>query len=85
MRVHKLKIWPHFFKEILEDRKRFEYRRNDREYKKGDFLELEEFNQEEQKYTGRKLTTLVTYSIDVLNEDGNLYSIMSITKSGVFT
>lgn len=69
MRRHELKIWPEPFRAILDGRKRFEVRKDDRGYGVGDLLELREWDPAgyrrlssvEGSYTGRKVTVRVTY------------------------
>lgn len=63
---HDLKIWPFSFAAILDGRKRFEIRKNDRDFKQGDTLHLHEFVPRTRKYTGRHITASVTY---LLNAD----------------
>lgn len=64
---HNLKCWPEFFQAILDRRKRFEYRRNDRGFKVWDTLTLCEWEPRlnaagvPHGYTGRALKCLVTY------------------------
>lgn len=43
-RTHELKCWPDFFEPILEGRKTFELRRDDRGFREGDLLLLREFD-----------------------------------------
>ncbi|MGN6438518.1 MAG: DUF3850 domain-containing protein [Agriterribacter sp.] len=62
--THKLKTWPKFFFEIMEGRKSFEVRKNDRGFKVGDFLMLEEWNPVTQKYTGFFEVKEVTFILD---------------------
>lgn len=59
LNVHKLKILPQYYIAILENRKTFEIRYNDRDYKVGDVLELNEII--DGKYTGNRIMVLVTY------------------------
>lgn len=44
MKVHELKISPNFLNDILEGDKDFEIRKNDRNFKVGDFIVFREFN-----------------------------------------
>ncbi|MFA5381985.1 MAG: DUF3850 domain-containing protein [Candidatus Micrarchaeia archaeon] len=49
--VHSLKTWPEFFQLTLNGKKKFELRRNDRDYRVGDELLLKEWDPE--VYRGR--------------------------------
>ena len=44
MKVHKLKLLPGFFKEVLLGNKNFEIRKNDRNFHVGDLVTLNEFD-----------------------------------------
>lgn len=66
--IHKLKILPHFFHDVREERKTFEVRKNDRDFKIGDELILEEFvpynylaGEWPEHYTGHMCRREVTY------------------------
>lgn len=61
--VHRLKVWPEYFKAILEGKKRFEYRINDRNYGVGDVLHLFEFEPVGSKYSGREMKVQITYAV----------------------
>lgn len=43
-RVHKLKTWPSHYSEVIAGAKKFEARRNDRDYAVGDLLWLKEWD-----------------------------------------
>jgi hypothetical protein len=43
MTTHELKCWPQFFQPIYDDKKRFEFRVDDRNFVEGDCLKLREF------------------------------------------
>lgn len=58
---HVLKTWPEFFDPIWEGEKKFEVRKNDRDFNVGDILELKEWNPDTKKYGVRTLTVEVTY------------------------
>ena len=76
---HELKIWPDFFKEVASGNKRFEIRKNDRGFKRGDVLYLREWDQETGKYTGSECTRIVRF---IMRGPGfgieNGYCVMSI-------
>lgn len=69
--THELKTWPEFFVQTRHGRKRFELRRNDRDFQMGDELRLQEWNPTEGRkpgengvafgYTGRELLVRVDY------------------------
>lgn len=63
MRYHYLRVWEEFFSALESQEKRFEIRVNDRDFNVGDILVLEEWNNKEEKYTGKKLFTRVSYMI----------------------
>ena len=74
MTVHELKIAPEYFNAIQEGIKKFEIRKNDRNYQKGDFLILSEFK--EGDYTGFQTIQMVTYLTDYEQKEG--YVVLSI-------
>ncbi len=45
-KVHRVKSWPEQFRAVVTGRKRFEMRRDDRNYQPGDTIELMEFRPE---------------------------------------
>lgn len=57
--IHDLKIWPEFYQAIIDDIKRFEIRRNDRNFQVGDILRLREWKAG--RYSGRSTLYLVEY------------------------
>lgn len=66
-RTHELKTWPEFFQATLNGRKKFELRRNDRDFRVGDELLLKEWDptiEEYDKpfgYSGREVKVRVDY------------------------
>ena len=77
MTYHELKTWTIAFNPMVEGIKRFELRKNDRGYERGDRLKLREWNPET-GYTGRELIVAVAW---ILKEGFGLpegYCIMSI-------
>jgi len=61
MTRHELKTWPKYFAAVRSGQKRFEIRRNDREFKVGDILVLREFDPEEDAYTGQTEERQITF------------------------
>ncbi len=60
--VHALKTDPEFFEDMAADKKGFEVRKNDRPYKVGDFIALNEWK--DKKYTGRFILMKIVYILD---------------------
>lgn len=50
--IHELKILPEYFNEVQSHNKQFELRKDDRDYRVGDWILLKEF--ENGSYTGRE-------------------------------
>lgn len=76
---HELKIWPHFFKAVLDGSKKFEIRKNDRNFKIGDKIILKEWDPKIEDYTGRSLSKWISFIVS----DGNFgiekdYCVMSV-------
>ena len=60
MKIHELKTLPEYFDPVFMGKKNFEIRQNDRDYKVGDYVELQEHDLNK-GYTGRKLSRQITY------------------------
>ncbi|ERT22700.1 DUF3850 domain-containing protein [Enterococcus faecalis] len=67
-RIHHLKILPEYFEAVVSGNKCFEIRKNDRGYKVGDILRLNEY--EDGKYTGNFHVAEITYITDYAQQDG---------------
>lgn len=88
--IHRLKTWPVHFSQILEGKKTCEVRKNDRNFRVGDELLLQEYAPEnywdpgdpvESEYTGRILHRRITHILK--GEDygiKNGYVVLSIEK-----
>jgi glyoxylate utilization-related uncharacterized protein len=72
--IHELKLWPEHFSHVLDGSKSFEYRLNDRNYKVGDILFLQEYRPDTNSYTGRSLRKTVSYILFLEND----YAILSL-------
>ena len=57
---HDLKILPQYFEAVKTGKKKFELRKNDRDYKVGDEIHLEEW-EPAGGYTGRDIVKEITY------------------------
>lgn len=62
--VHLLKITPEYFLAVYQGKKKFEARVNDRDYRAGDELILQEYVQQTKRYTGRLFSVTVTYVLE---------------------
>ena len=60
-RTHELKTWPGQYQAIVEGRKTHEVRRDDRDFRVGDRLWLQEFHPETRHLSGRGCLVEVTY------------------------
>ena len=61
--IHELKCWPVFFDDIAAGAKKFEIRKNDRDFRVGDKLILFKYDPEENTYTQDFIQVSVTYTI----------------------
>jgi len=85
---HVVKSWPHLFEATLTGAKTHDLRRaNDRDYRVGDILRLQEFDPDTRRFTGRELRVRITYITSArfpcALSDSSLdpaYCILSITK-----
>jgi uncharacterized protein DUF3850 len=69
MKRHELKVWPPHFEHLLDQRKRFEVRRNDRRFAVGDEIKFKEWVPQqhghgESYYTGRELWMRIRYILN---------------------
>lgn len=63
VKMHELKTLPEFFGAQLKGIKKFEVRLNDRDYRLGDILVLQEYSPEH-GYTGKYLHVEITYILN---------------------
>jgi hypothetical protein len=59
--THKLKTWTEFYRRIVSREKKFELRKNDRDYQVGDILILQEYFPNLEKYSGEETAVRVVY------------------------
>ncbi len=62
--IHELKQYPEHFENVISGKKTFEVRKNDRDYKVGDLLALNEYNPETKEYTNRSCIVYIDYILD---------------------
>ena len=65
--VHQLKTWVEYFEPIWDDEKKFEIRRNDRNFKVGDILYLMELDIDTHEYTGRMIQAEISYILELFH------------------
>lgn len=61
-KIHQIRLASTYFDDVVNGKKSFELRKNDRGYKEGDFLEMLEFT--DGRNTGRSVRVLVTYLLE---------------------
>lgn len=62
-KVHRLKTWPEFFQEVADGNKTAELRKNDRDFNEGDWLILEEYDPDADRYSGRREMAQITHIV----------------------
>ena len=82
---HELKIEPQFFEAVLDGRKTFEIRRNDRGFQAGDTVTLMEYTPYKAlsggRLTGRRVTATVGYVIGYEQKEGFVvFSLINVQK-----
>lgn len=75
-KVHDIKIGKEFFEDVKNNVKTFELRKNDRNYKVGEILELHEYEAGEE--TGRTCRKLITYMLKEFTGLQDGYCILGI-------
>lgn len=60
--THELKTVQPFFNDVMSGKKNFEVRKNDRDYKVGDYLKLKEWDGT--NFTGNYITVRIKYILD---------------------
>lgn len=80
MNTHSLKTHLQPFKDILEGKKKADIRLNDRNFKVGDILCLEEYNEFLQQYTGREIMAKITHIQEGYGLRDGAYVMLSISR-----
>jgi Domain of unknown function (DUF3850) len=61
---HYLKTWKMYFDQIVNGTKNFEIRKNDRNFKTGDVLVLQEWDKSLKGYTGKEVEKEIVYILE---------------------
>jgi hypothetical protein len=78
IKTHELKTIQPYFDECKKGNKKFEFRKNDRNFEVGDEVLLREYDPETDTYSGNAMRAKITY---ILNEFGGLgsgYCVLSL-------
>lgn len=59
--THELKTWGEYYEAVLAGKKKFEVRKNDRDFKEGDILLLNKWDRQRNEYAGAQTAFLITY------------------------
>ena len=78
MTRHELKTWPKYFAAVRSGQKRFEIRRNDRDFKVGDVLALREYDPETEAYTGQVEERQITFLLSEEDYGGVIHGFVAI-------
>ena len=62
--IHELKLSTHYFPDVVSGKKTFEIRKNDRRFRAGDLLALNEYDTNGEFYTGNSCLVFVDYVLD---------------------
>lgn len=62
-KTHKLKTWKQYYRDVYRRMKKFEVRKDDRDFQVGDILILQEYDQLREELTGNEMHKKVTYKL----------------------
>lgn len=82
--IHELKILPEYFNDVLSGNKTFEIRKNDRDFRNGDLLALNEYDVSTKSYTRRSCLVFIDYVLDNADYCKSGYVVMSIKPCYVY-
>lgn len=80
MKIHELKTVQPFFDQVAEGKKKFELRKNDRDFQRGDILVLREWSNSIGAYMGNEVVVRVTTVLDQFVGLQQGYCILSISE-----
>lgn len=70
MAHHNLRTWPRYFNEVVSGKKTFEMRSNDRDFREGDTVTLQEYDPVLEAHTGRELSFRIGYVLNSVQKLG---------------
>lgn len=76
--IHVLKLHCCYFDSVVEGKKNFEVRFNDRDYKVGDVIILGEWDETSKIYTGRRCAAEITYVLKENTMMASGYAVLGI-------
>lgn len=78
--IHALKIEPNYYEDIKSGNKSFEVRKNDRDFRTGDYIVLNELSDTRDEYTGRSILMKITSIVNDERFCKEGYIIMGLSK-----
>lgn len=78
--IHALKIEPNYYEDIKSGNKNFEIRKNDRDFRTGDYIALNELSDTRDEYTGRSILLKITSIVNDERFCKKGYVIMGFVK-----
>lgn len=79
MKTHKLKTVQPYFERCWLQSKRFEVRKNDRDFREGDTVYLQEYDSEKETYSGKELRCTILYVLSDFPAIEKGYVVFSFT------
>jgi hypothetical protein len=70
--THQIKVWPSYYVDVVSLRKPFEVRKNDRDYRAGDYLHLCEWDPKTEEFTGQSFIVRISYMLEAGQSFGAL-------------
>lgn len=80
--THEVKAWPEFFQPVWDQVKLFEIRKNDRDYRVGDLLIIDEWSPITRVFTGRRIEAIILYVTNFEQKPGFVVMGMSVGRRG---
>lgn len=63
-KIHELKVWSKFFPSLWNGNKKFEVRKDDRDFKPGDLLRLREWDKDAEAYGPNEIIARITCKLN---------------------